>query len=145
VGGAVEVQVGSAGDKTFAGTISRFTCDVDDNTRKMTTEIEVPNPKLELDPGMYATVTLKVENHTNVLAIPAESVIAGEAPSVFVVDANNKIEQRPIQLGMETPDDYQVLSGLQAGDLVVVGNHSEIVTGQKVQPKVVELSMRSGN
>ena len=145
VGDSVEVQVESLGGKAIAGTVSRFTDDVDDNTRKMTTEIEIPNPKLELDPGMYATVTLKVENHTNVLAIPAEAVIAGETPSVFVVDPNNKIEQRPVQLGMETPDEYEVLSGVQDGDLVVVGNHSEIVTGQTVQPKVVELSMREKN
>jgi RND family efflux transporter MFP subunit len=144
-GDPVQVQVESQGGKTFAGAVSRFTYDVDDNTRKMTTEIEVPNPNLELDPGMYANVTLKVENHTNVLAIPAEAIIAGETPSVFVVTANNEIEQRPVQLGMETPDKYEVLSGLQEGDMVVVGNHSEIVTGQKVQPKVVELSMRGEN
>jgi RND family efflux transporter MFP subunit len=144
-GDPVQVQVESQGSKTFAGAVSRFTYDVDDNTRKMTTEIEVPNPNLELDPGMYANVTLKVENHTNVLAIPAEAIIAGETPSVFVVTANNEIEQRPVQLGMETPDKYEVRSGLQEGDMVVVGNHSEIVTGQKVQPKVVELSMRGEN
>ncbi|HTR40076.1 MAG TPA: efflux RND transporter periplasmic adaptor subunit [Pseudomonadales bacterium] len=145
VGDSVEVQVESLSGKTFTGTVSRFTCDVDDNTRKMTTEIEVPNPKLELDPGMYASVTLKVENHSKALAIPAEAVIAGENPSVFVVDANNKIEQRPVHLGMETPDKYEVLSGVQEGDLVVVGNHSEIANGQKVQPKIVELSMRDKN
>jgi multidrug efflux pump subunit AcrA (membrane-fusion protein) len=94
---------------------------------------------------MYANVTLKVENHTNVLAIPAEAIIAGETPSVFVVTPNNQIEQRPVQLGMETPNNKKVLSGLQEGDLVVVGNHSEIVNGQKVQPKLVVLSMREKN
>jgi RND family efflux transporter MFP subunit len=144
-GDPVEVHVESLGNKTFTGTVSRFTYDVDDNTRKMITEIEVPNPKLELDPGMYANVTLKVENHTNVLAIPAEAIIAGETPSVFIVTPNNQIEQQPVQLGMETPDQYEVLSGLQEGDMVVVGNHSEIVNGQKVQPKLVVLSMREKN
>ncbi|HUE37123.1 MAG TPA: efflux RND transporter periplasmic adaptor subunit [Candidatus Acidoferrum sp.] len=144
-GDPVEIQVQSLGNKTFTGAVSRFTRDVDDDTRKMNTEIEVPNPKLEIDPGMYATVALKVENHTNTLAIPTEAVIAGATPSVFVVNANNEIEQRPIQLGLETPDEYEVLSGLDEGDLVVVGNHSEIQTGQKVQPKLVELSMRNGN
>jgi RND family efflux transporter MFP subunit len=144
-GDLVEIQVQSLGNKTFTGAVSRFTRDVDDDTRKMNTEIEVPNPKLEIDPGMYATVALKVENHTNTLAIPTEAVIAGATPSVFVVNANNEIEQRPIQLGLETSDEYEVLSGLNEGDLVVVGNHSEIQTGQKVQPKLVELSMRNGN
>lgn len=145
VGDPVEIQVQSLGNKTFTGTVSRFTHDVDDDTRKMIAEVEVPNPKLEIDPGMYATVALKVENHTNTLAIPTEAVIAGATPTVFVVNTNNEIEQRPVQLGLETPDEYEVLSGLDEGDLVVVGNHSEIQTGQKVQPKLVELSMRNGN
>jgi RND family efflux transporter MFP subunit len=143
VGAPVEVRVESLGGKTFTGTVSRFTRDVDDNTRKMIAEIEVPNPNLEIDPGMYATVALSVENHTNALAIPTEAVVNGASPSVYVVNGSGEIEQRAIQVGLETPDEYEVLSGLRAGDLVVVGNHSDIVTGQKVQPKIVALSMKS--
>ena len=145
VGDVVQVRVESLGDKVFTGTVSRFTDDVDDNTRKMTTEIEVPNPSLELDPGMYATVDLKVEDHTNALAIPVEAVTSGQVPSVLVVDSNNQIEQRPVQLGLETPDKYEVLSGLEAGDLVVIGNHSEIQKGEKVEPLLSTLSMRVEN
>jgi RND family efflux transporter MFP subunit len=142
-GDSVDVQVESLGGKAFTGTISRFTRDVDDNTRKMIAEIEVPNPNLEIDPGMYATVSLNVESHTNTLAIPTEAVIAGATPSVYVVNANGEIEQRPVQVGLETSDEYEVLSGLQEGDLVVVGNHSEIQNGQKVQPKLVALTMKT--
>ena len=145
VGDPVQVHVESLGGKIFSGTISRFTYDIDDNTRTMNTEVEVPNPKLEIDPGMYCTVNLRVENHTNVLAIPTEAVISGATPSVYVVNGNNEIEERPIQLGLETPDKYEVLSGLKEGELVVVGNHSEIEAGQKVEPKVVELSMLNEN
>jgi RND family efflux transporter MFP subunit len=145
VGDPVQVHVESLGGKTFSGTVTRFTCDIDDNTRTMKTEVEVPNPKLEIDPGMYCSVNLSVENHTNVLAIPTEAVISGATPSVYVVNGNNEIEERPIQLGLETPDKYEVLAGLKDGELVVVGNHSEIETGQKVEPKIVELSMLNEN
>jgi RND family efflux transporter MFP subunit len=145
VGDPVQVRIESLGGKTFSGTVSRFTCDIDDNTRKMITEIEVPNPKLEIDPGMYCTVDLMVENHTNVLAIPTEAIISGETPSVYVVNGDNEIEQRPVQLGLETPDKYEVVAGLKEGELVVVGNHSEIQAGQKVDPKIVELSMLNEN
>jgi RND family efflux transporter MFP subunit len=145
VGDPVEVNVESLGGKTFTGAITRYTRDVDDNTRKMTTEIEVPNPNLELDPGMYATIALRVEDRPNTLAIPTEAVIAGETPAVFVVNRDHQIEERPVQLGLETPDKYEVLSGLQEGDLVVIGNHSEIQTGEKVEPKFVALSMRAEN
>jgi RND family efflux transporter MFP subunit len=146
VGDPVQVRVESLGGKTFSGTISRFTSDIDDNTRKMITEIEVPNPDLEIDPGMYCTVGLTVEKHTNALAIPIQAVVAGQTPTVFALNQDNQIEVRPVQLGLETPDKYEVLSGLKEGDMVVIGNHSEIQNGEKVEPKVVdELSMREGN
>jgi RND family efflux transporter MFP subunit len=144
-GDPVEVQIESLGGKTFPGKVSRFTCDVEDDTRKMITEIEVPNPKLEIDPGMYATVALQMENRPNVLTIPTQAVIAGENPMVFVVNHDNEIEERPVQLGLETDDKYEVLAGLQEGDLVVVGNHSEIQNGQKVEPKLIELSVQNEN
>ncbi len=83
MGDPVEVRVESLGAKTFTGSITRFTRDVDDNTRKMTTEIEVPNPNLELVPGMYATVVLKVEKRPNALAVPIEAVAGGETPTVL--------------------------------------------------------------
>lgn len=145
VGDPVQIRVESLGGRMFPGTISRFTYDIEDNTRTMNTEVEVPNPNLEIDPGMYCSVGLRVEDHTNALAIPTEAVISGETPSVYVVNSNNEIEERPIQLGLETPDKYEVLSGLKEGELVVVGNHSEIENGQKVEPKIVELSMLNEN
>ena len=144
VGDAVGVRVESLGKK-FSGTISRFSYDVDDNTRKMTTEIEVSNPNLEIDPGMYASVALKVENHTNALSIPTEAVVGGEAPAVYVVNRDHQIEKHAVQLGLEMPDKYEVLSGLQEGDLVVVGNVSQVQAGQKVEPKLSSLSMRDEN
>ena len=78
VGDPVEVRVESLGGKTFTGIITRTTRKVDEDTRTMITEIEVPNPKLELVPGMYATVVLKVERRPQALAIPTEAVPAGQ-------------------------------------------------------------------
>ena len=144
-GDPVEVCVESLDGKPFTGSITRFTRDVDDNTRKMTTEIEVANPDLTLVPGMYATVILKVEKHSNALAVPTAAVAGGKTPTVYVVNHDNKIEERAIKLGMETPDKYEVLSGLHEGELVVIGNPSGFQAGQKVEPKLIELSLRDEN
>ncbi len=141
LGDDVQVRVESLNGQTFAGKISRFTHDVDDNTRTMITEIEVANPDLRLVPGMYATVVLKVEKHPNVLAVPIEAVSGGESPMVMVVNRDNQIEPRAVKLGLETPDKYEVLAGLQEGDSVVVGNRSEFQGGEKVEPKLIQLSM----
>ncbi len=145
LGDSVAVRVDSLNGKTFTGTISRFTHDVDDNTRTMITEIEVPNPNLELMPGMYATVVLKVEKRLQVLAVSTEAVAGGKTPTVYVVNQDHQIEERAVKLGLETPDKYEVLSGLNEGDLVVIGNRAGFQVGQKVEPKLIELSMRDEN
>jgi RND family efflux transporter MFP subunit len=145
IGDMVQVRVESLGNKTFSGTITRFTRDVDDKTRQMTTEIEVPNPNLELVPGMYCYVDLKVEKRPQALAVPTQAVIAGNPPTVLVVNRDDQIEQRTVQLGLETPNKYEVLSGLREGERVVVGNPSGLQAGQKVQPEPVQLSLRDEN
>ena len=134
VGDPVEVLVDSLGGRKFSGKITRSTGKVDEDTRTMMFEIEVPNAKLELAPGMYATVVLKVEDHPNALAVPIEAV-TGKNNAVLVVNANHEIESRPVTLGVEMPDKYEVLSGLNEGDLVVVGNARHLQPGQKVETK----------
>jgi hypothetical protein len=105
----------------------------------------VPNPNLELMPGMYATVVLKVEKRLQVLAVPTEAVTGEKTLTVYVVNHDNQIEERAVKLGLETPDKYEVLSGLNEGDLVVIGNRSGFQAGQKVEPKLIQLSMRDEN
>jgi len=131
------VRIDSLGGRTLAGKISRFTDHIDENTRTMTAEIEVANQRLEFVPGMYATVTLKVDERRNVLAVPVEAVPSG-GKTVAVVNAANQVEERPIELGLETPAKYEVLSGLNEGDLVVIGNVAQLRAGQKVAPQLTE-------
>jgi RND family efflux transporter MFP subunit len=138
VGDPVDVHIESLGDKTFTGKISRFTDRVDETTRTMIVEMEVPNPKLDLIPGMYATVVLKADQRPNAVAIPTEAVSAGKS-TVLVVNSNHEVEQRTITLGMETPTKYEVLSGVKEGDLVLIGNTSQLKPGEKVEPKLANL------
>jgi RND family efflux transporter MFP subunit len=137
VGDQVEVRVESLKGKTFTGTISRFTHKVDEETRTMITEIEVPNPKLELIPGMYATVVLKAERRPQVLTVPTEAISTDKKASVYVVNRDQEIEERPVTLGLETPSQYEVVAGLKEGELVMIGNRSQVKPGQKVETKLI--------
>jgi RND family efflux transporter MFP subunit len=135
VGAPVAVRVESLGGKKFTGNITRFTERVNDATRTMITEMEVKNPDLEIVPGMYAQVVLKVEHHSQALAIPTEAVASEEKSTVYVVNQDNQIEERPVTLGLETPNCYEVTSGLKEGEKVMIGNHSQVRAGEKVEPK----------
>jgi len=138
VGDPVDVKVESLDGKTFTGKISRFTDRVDETTRTMIAELEVPNPKLELIPGMYATVVLKADQRPHAVAIPTEAINAGKS-TVLIVNAKNEVEERTISLGLETPTKYEVLSGVNEGDLVLIGNTSQLKPGEKVEPKLSNL------
>lgn len=133
----VSVRVDSLGGRVLQGKIARFTDRVSDSTRTMIAEMEVPNPSLELVPGMYATVTLKVAERPHALAIPLQAVPPG-GKSVLVVNAAQRIEERPVTLGLETPGRYEVLNGLEAGELVMLGNPAQLALGEKVEPRIVE-------
>lgn len=137
IGDHVDVLVQSLGSKKFDGVLSRTTQKIDEDTRTMTTEIEVDNPNLELVPGMYAQVLLRAQRRPAALAIPIEAVAQGKDPIVYVINKDQEIEARPVKLGLETPDYYEVLSGLNEGDLVMIGAHSSVKPGQKVQAKLV--------
>jgi membrane fusion protein (multidrug efflux system) len=137
LGDRVEVRVESLKGKPFTGTISRSTQKVDEDTRTMIMEIDVPNPKLEFVPGMYATVVLKVERRPQALAIPTEAISTDKKTSVYVVNHEQEIEERPVTLGLETPGKYEVVDGLKEGDLVMIGSRSQVKAGQKVEAKLI--------
>jgi len=104
----------------------------------MIAELEVLNPDLEIDPGMYATTAFKAEERPQSLAIPIQASASGGATKVLIVNANHEIEERPVTLGLETSTKYEVVSGLQEGDLVMLGNPAQLRPGQKVEPKTIQ-------
>jgi RND family efflux transporter MFP subunit len=133
----VTVRIDSLGGRTFKAKIARFSHRIDESTRTMLAEIDVPNDSLELVPGMYATVNLPIDERRSVLALPVEAVPSG-AKTVYVVDSSQRLAERPIKLGLETATRYEVLEGLAEGDRVVLGNSAQLRAGQQVEPKVAE-------
>lgn len=137
-GDLVQVHV-DAVNRTFTGKVVRFTRDVSTDTRTMETEVDVPNQDLTLTPGMYANATLQLVHHENVLTIPVTAVVQnGNQTNVLVVDAQNRVESRPVQLGIQSPSRAEVLSGLQEGDRVIIGGQSNYQQGEKVRPQLAQ-------
>jgi multidrug efflux pump subunit AcrA (membrane-fusion protein) len=108
----------------------------------METEIDVPNPSLELVPGMYAEATLGVDHRRGILLVPVQAIGGSEEkPLVYVVNEQRKIEVRPVQVGMRSADRAEIKSGLKEGDLAVVANRGQLSPGQSVTPKVMRAAV----
>jgi RND family efflux transporter MFP subunit len=136
-GEPVSVNVASL-NRTFPGQVTRFSVDVKEDTRTMHTEVDVRNPSRVLVPGMYAEASLVLEEKADVVSIPLQAIDrSAESTSVDVVTADNKIDHRNVRLGLETPMDAEVASGLVEGEMVVVGDRSGLKPGQPVRPQEV--------
>jgi RND family efflux transporter MFP subunit len=135
VGDPVQVRVDAA-NRTFTGKVVRFTRDVSTDTRTMETEVDVPNKTLTLTPGMYANATLQLERHDNVLTVPVEAIVRdGDQTHVLVLDAQNRVQFRPVELGIQSASEAEVDSGLKQGDLVITGGQNRYQQGEKVRPE----------
>jgi RND family efflux transporter MFP subunit len=132
----VEITVVSLG-KTFPGAVSRFAQKVDTDTRTMLTEVDVDNPDYLYTPGMYATVRLILSEKKDALAVPIQCVSTGDESTVLVLDKDHKVKEQEVTLGLETPTMAEILSGLNEGDLVVVGSRSSVQIGQVAVAKEV--------
>lgn len=139
IGDPVTVRVPSL-NRSFPGKVTRFSVDVQADTRTMHTEVDVPNSDGALLPGVYAEATLMLDGKSNALTVPQEAVnIVGDQRTVWLVDTSNKVEERKVTIGIETPNDVEVLSGLQDGEFVAVGDRSSLTAGELVKPKEITL------
>ena len=135
-GESVEVDV-SGLNKAFTGKIIRFSGMIDTTTRTMHTEVQVPNPKYEIVPGMYASVKIPLTTAMNVATIPVEAVQRSGSTqgTVLVVNSSHHIEPRNVTLGVQTGNDVEVVSGLNAGEMVIFGEQNQYSAGELVSPK----------
>jgi RND family efflux transporter MFP subunit len=139
VGDRVDVRVPSL-NRTFPGKVARFSVDVKEETRTMHTEVDVSNNDRVLMPGLYADADLTLEHKEDIPSVPLQAVNhEGDKTTVFVVNANSEIEDRPVSLGIQTASDAEVVAGLTEGEQVVVSDRSALKPGEKVHPQVVQI------
>ncbi len=120
----------------FTGKIVRFTRDVNFETRTMETEVDVENKDLSISPGMYANTMLRLAHVENVVTIPIEAlVLNGRQQVVYVLDGNNHVHVRPVQVGIEGSKLAEIKSGLNAGDRVIVGGQDKYQENEEVSPR----------
>ena len=143
VGRPVQIRV-PALTKTIEGRVARFAGSVNAQTRTMETEVDVPNPGRKLTPGMYAEAVITLDRADDGAVVPVQSVaVQGGSATVMVVTPAKVIEQRTVKVGLESAEFVQIASGLREGELVVVGNRSQLKAGQSVQPKIMAAAAKA--
>jgi membrane fusion protein (multidrug efflux system) len=106
---------------------------VDRATGSTALRAEFPNPNRALLPGQFVRVRIDAGERPNSILIPQRAVIlAADGAHVMVIGADGVVEQRSIRVGPLYQGSWAVLSGLKAGERVVVDGLQKIRPGQKV-------------
>ncbi|WP_425104614.1 efflux RND transporter periplasmic adaptor subunit [Ancylobacter sp.] len=119
----------------FQGNIRFSDSTVDPGTGSITIRVEVPNPHGQLLPGMYLRARVPRSVHPSALTVPQEAVVRDSSgrPQLAVVGPDRTASQRKVELGPLVDRQYVILSGISAGDEVVVQGQDRARDGAKLQ------------
>jgi len=116
----------------FDGTITRFSHALDESTKTMLAEIELPNDKSELRPGMYASVRIIVERKPNALVIPSDALLVEKVRSSVFTVADNKAKRLTVKTGFNDAGTVEILEGLSENQQVILLGKQTLADGQPV-------------
>ncbi|HTM36760.1 MAG TPA: efflux RND transporter periplasmic adaptor subunit [Terriglobales bacterium] len=130
------IQLTSADAQAFSGKVVRNSESIDQESRTLLTEIDVPNPQGRLLPGAYAQVHFALSVDVPRLTIPVNAMMTRpEGTLAAVVDSNSKVQLKPIVIGRDYGREIEVLSGLHPSDQVVLNPSDSLESGQQVTVK----------
>lgn len=131
-GQVVEVTVGAYPDDRFAGEITAIAPAIDVDGHNVAIRARLPNPDLKLRPGLFAQVTVTMAVKPTALMVPEQAIWPiGLDKTIFVVE-DGKAQQRNIRTGQRQDGLVEVVSGLAAGDEIVVAGQMKIFDGASV-------------
>ena len=132
-GNAVTVESAAYRGESFAGEIETIGTRVDEVTRAVTVQALIANPDGKLKPGMLLTVTTQAAPRTTRFVAEAALVPENADQYVWRIDDDNTVERLRIEIGTRTRGFVEVLSGLEAGDRVVVEGQTNLRPGREVR------------
>lgn len=120
--------------KPVQGTVTRFTSSVDQNTRTMLTEVDIPNRDGALLPGMYSVVTFTQVRGQAPLTIPGDAVAVRNDRTMVAIVRDNKAHLVPVEIGRDYGPAVEIVSGLNDGDWVITTVTDGVQEGAPVRP-----------
>jgi len=132
-GNAAELKLQSLPDRVFGGKVSRRSANLDESTRTMVVEIDLPNPQGELLPGMYGEATIVLEERRKALTLPARAVRHDEQGRSFVytAGADGLIHRTEVTIGLDNGTDLEILRPFGGSERVIDASLATLKDGQR--------------
>jgi len=133
-GMSAEMQVPAYPGRTWKGKVDYLYPDLDPKSRTLRVRLVFPNPRLELKPNMFSDVVIAGGPTKEVLKIPRDAlIVTGERESVVRALSGGRFQPVDVVTGMEANGQVEVLSGLAAGDEIVVSGQFLIDSESSLQ------------
>ncbi|MEX1230622.1 MAG: efflux RND transporter periplasmic adaptor subunit [Planctomycetaceae bacterium] len=127
------VRVQSLRKQEIEAAVTRTSWSLDNANRSLRTEIDVLNDEELLRPGMFATVTILLDERSDVLTLPITAIFRDGPQTSCCCVESGKIERRPIVLGLRSGDEVEVVSGLTGDESIVITRADVLQQGQPVE------------
>ena len=134
----VKIALEALPGKSFDATVTRFSGALDEATRTMLVEAELPNAEGTLRPGMYASIKVAVEKHTGVLTVPVEALAMEKTNAFLFKHADGKAKKTPVKLGFNDGTNAEIAEGLAEGEQVIVVGKATFTDGQAVKAEATK-------
>ena len=131
IGEPATIRVQSLDNKQFSGSVKRVASALDTSTRTLRAEVELENSSGELVPGMYCYVSILVGKRPDALVIPTTAVLVDQGKSFCLTIANRRIVRTPIEIGLRTGSEVEVVIGLTGNEAVIPKNPASLKDGQR--------------
>ncbi len=128
----VKVTLDGLPGKNFQGTITRFTQALDEVMKTMLVEIDLANDSGELRPGMYATVKIGVEKHSDALLLPIEAVMVEKSGSSVFTVVDGKAKKNPVKTGFNDGSFVEIVDGYKGEEPVIAVGKMALADKQAV-------------
>ena len=133
-GDAVKLTVDAIPGRTFNGKVERLYPTIDAATHTFKVEVVVNNSDKVLRPGMYARVSVNFGNLKHIV-VPDQAVVRLEGTGqrfVYILNEDSTVTYVPVTLGRHMGSTYEILEGLEEGQLVVTKGQATLKNGVKV-------------
>ncbi len=137
-GQKVAFRVAAVTGEELTGTVDFVSPEVQLPGRTLLVKALVPNGRRLLQAGMFAEARLATATRPRAVVVPEEAVLAVQGVYVVWVVQEGKVTRRPVSLGVRSPGEVEITSGVQPGEQVVVGGLEMLQDGAPVTPTVVE-------
>ncbi|MGE0666308.1 MAG: efflux RND transporter periplasmic adaptor subunit [Sphingomonadales bacterium] len=132
-GQEVDARTAAFAGRTFKGTVETIDARVDPISRAIAVRALIPNPDGALRPGMLATVEV-IRARDTVLLLPEGALVPRDRRQfVWVIEQGGAVAQREVTIGRRRPGVAELLTGLKAGERVVVEGVARMMPGAVVQ------------